>query len=46
MEAIEELKHWHVMLTFQLATYGTEKRLRLFLDGLLNRDPELTQVNS
>ncbi|EDW05919.1 protein HIRA homolog isoform X1 [Drosophila mojavensis] len=43
MEAIEELKHWHVMLTFQLATYGTEKRLRLFLDGLLNRDPELTQ---
>ncbi|XP_030245750.1 protein HIRA homolog isoform X2 [Drosophila navojoa] len=43
MEATEELKHWHAMLTFQLATYGTEKRLRLFLDGLLNKDSEQTQ---
>lgn len=34
------------MLTFQLATYGTEKRLRLFLDGLLNNtEQEATQVN-
>ncbi|XP_062130729.1 protein HIRA homolog [Drosophila sulfurigaster albostrigata] len=38
LEAVEELKHWHTMLTFQLATYGTEKRLRIFLDSFINSD--------
>ncbi|ALC48348.1 Hira [Drosophila busckii] len=36
LQAYEELKHWHVMLTFQLATYATEKRLRVFLDNLIS----------
>lgn len=40
LEAAEELKHWHMMLTFQLATYGTEKRLRIFLDSFLNDNGE------
>lgn len=40
LEAAEELKHWHMMLTFQLATYGTEKRLRIFLDSFLNDNDE------
>ncbi|XP_017091496.2 protein HIRA homolog [Drosophila bipectinata] len=39
LESLDELKHWHRMLTFQLATYGTEKRMRQFLDDLLE-DPE------
>ncbi|KAH8304640.1 hypothetical protein KR018_005858, partial [Drosophila ironensis] len=39
LQSIDELKHWHRMLTFQLATYGTEKRMRQFLDDLLE-DPE------
>ncbi|KAH8396225.1 hypothetical protein KR222_005671, partial [Zaprionus bogoriensis] len=40
LEAAEELKHWHMMLTFQLATYGTEKRLRIFLDSFLDDSEE------
>lgn len=40
LEAAEELKHWHMMLTFQLATYGTEKRLRIFLDSFLDDNGE------
>lgn len=29
-----------MMLTFQLATYGTEKRLRIFLDSFLDDNGE------
>ncbi|KAH8387990.1 hypothetical protein KR093_010789, partial [Drosophila rubida] len=46
LEAAEELKHWHVMLTFQLATYGTEKRLRIFLDSFLNSGDERSSYQS
>ncbi|XP_032594146.1 protein HIRA homolog isoform X2 [Drosophila grimshawi] len=47
LEAFEELKHWHMMMTFQLASYGTEKRLRLFMDTLLDNElPETMQTKS
>ncbi|KAL7743061.1 hypothetical protein ACLKA6_005804 [Drosophila palustris] len=46
LEAVEELKHWHVMLTFQLATYATEKRLRIFLDSFLNSGEEQASYQS
>lgn len=46
LEAAEELKHWYVMLTFQLATYGTEKRLRIFLDSFINSGEEQSSYQS
>ncbi|XP_068152297.1 protein HIRA homolog [Drosophila tropicalis] len=39
LESLDEFKHWHMMMVFQLATYGSEHHLRLFLDDLLN-NPE------
>ncbi|XP_030379008.1 protein HIRA homolog [Scaptodrosophila lebanonensis] len=36
LESLEELKHWYMMMVFHLASYGQEKRLRIFLDELLH----------
>ncbi|XP_017034799.1 protein HIRA homolog [Drosophila kikkawai] len=45
LQSLDELKHWHKMLTFQLATHGSEKRMRLFLDDLLSTpEPGVPQV--
>ncbi|KAH8284272.1 hypothetical protein KR044_008208, partial [Drosophila immigrans] len=46
LETVEELKHWHVMLTLQLATYGTEKRLRIFLDSFINSGDDRNSYQS
>ncbi|XP_017116305.1 protein HIRA homolog [Drosophila elegans] len=36
LQSLDELQHWHKVLTFQLATHGSEKRMRVFLDDLLS----------
>ncbi|XP_016994371.2 protein HIRA homolog [Drosophila takahashii] len=44
LQSLDELQHWHKMLTFQLATHGSEKRMRVFLDDLLSTpEPEISQ---
>ncbi|EDW26788.1 GL14721 [Drosophila persimilis] len=36
LQSTDELKHWHTMQALQLSAYGSEKRLRTFLDELLS----------
>ncbi|SPP79644.1 protein HIRA homolog [Drosophila guanche] len=36
LQSTDELKHWHTMQALQLSAYGSEKRLRMFLDELLS----------
>ncbi|XP_037724878.1 protein HIRA homolog [Drosophila subpulchrella] len=44
LQSLDELQHWHKMLTFQLATHGSEKRMRVFLDDLLTiPEPGISQ---
>ncbi|EDW49387.1 GM17533 [Drosophila sechellia] len=44
LQSLDELQHWHKMLTFQLATHGSEKRMRVFLDDLLSMpEPGISQ---
>ncbi|KAH8368366.1 hypothetical protein KR084_010417 [Drosophila pseudotakahashii] len=44
LQSLDELQHWHKMLTFQLATHGSEKRMRVFLDDLLSiPEPGISQ---
>ena len=39
-----ELKHWYSMLAYQLALSGTEERMRLFLNELLEEKPEKQHI--
>ncbi|XP_017051908.1 protein HIRA homolog [Drosophila ficusphila] len=44
LQSLDELQHWHKMLTFQLASFGNEKRMRVFLDDLLSiPEPGISQ---
>ncbi|XP_022218761.1 protein HIRA homolog [Drosophila obscura] len=36
LQSADELKHWHTMQALQLSAYGSEKRLRTFLDELIS----------